>query len=146
MPILPQYQTSLAAGVDLPSAEFTSIPAGSTATVDTGLKLSDLLTATDLAWPIPSGCLLYAEIRSRSGLAFKHGIHAFHGIVDLDFKDNIKVLLINNGKEKFDVHPSDRIAQLVFGVTYRPKHLLTSTERTGGFGSTGTKEEKEDEA
>lgn len=137
MSLIPKYQTKLAAGLDLPAVEFVTIPAGGTAVVDTGLKLDDLLTTTDLAWPIPSGCLLYAEIRSRSGLAFRHGVHAFHGVIDLDYKDNIKVLLTNTGKEKFDIHPSDRVAQLVFGITYRPAHLLTSTERSGGFGSTG---------
>jgi dUTP pyrophosphatase len=134
----PQYQTALAAGLDLPAAEFTFINAGETVSVDTGLTLDDLLTTTDRAWPIPSGCILEAQIRGRSGLAFKHKVTAFHGTIDLDYKQTIKVLLTNNGKERFEIHPHDRIAQLVFGVVYRPAHLLTSTERKDGFGSTGT--------
>jgi len=134
----PQYQTVMAAGLDLPAAEFTFINAGETVSVDTGLTLDDLLTTTDRAWPIPSGCILEAQIRGRSGLAFKHKVTAFHGTIDLDYKQTIKVLLTNHGKERFEIHPHDRIAQLVFGVVYRPAHLLTSTERKDGFGSTGT--------
>jgi dUTP pyrophosphatase len=149
MSYVPKYQTKLAAGLDLPAAEFGVVPPGSTLAVDTGLTLKDLLPK-DLEAYLPilnvSGgdYTLYAEIRSRSGLAFKYNVHAFHGIIDLDYSDTIKVLLINNGKEKFEVHPSDRIAQLVFGLTYRPTHLLTDTERTGGFGSTDVKEETTD--
>ena len=134
----PQYQTSLAAGLDLPAAEFISIESGQTVAVDTGVTLDDLLTATDRAWPIPNGCILEAQVRGRSGLAFKHGVTAFHGTIDLDYKQTIKVLLTNNGKERFEIHLHDRIAQLVFGVVYRPHHLLSDTERTGGLGSTGT--------
>jgi len=136
--LVPKYQTVMAAGLDLPAAEFTFINAGETVSVDTGLTLDDLLTTTDRAWPTPSGCILEAQIRGRSGLAFKHKITAFHGTIDLDYKQTIKVLLTNNGNERFEIHPHDRIAQLVFGVVYRPAHLLTSTERTGGLGSTGT--------
>jgi len=136
--LVPKYQTVMAAGLDLPAAEFTFINAGETVSVDTGLTLDDLLTTTDRAWPTPSGCILEAQIRGRSGLAFKHKVTAFHGTIDLDYKQTIKVLLTNNGNERFEIHPHDRIAQLVFGVVYRPAHLLTSTERTGGLGSTGT--------
>lgn len=134
----PQYQTMLAAGLDLPAAEFTFINAGETVSVDTGITLDDLLRTEDRAWPIPSGCILEAQIRGRSGMAFKHKVTAFHGTVDLDYKETIKVLLTNNGKERFEIHPHDRICQLVFGVVYRPRHLLSDTERTGGLGSTGT--------
>ena len=135
--LAPKYQTVMAAGLDLPAAEFTFINAGETVSVDTGITLDDLLTTTDRAWPLTSGCILEAQIRGRSGLAFKHKITAFHGTIDLDYKETIKVLLTNHGKERFEIHPHDRIAQLVFGVVYRPHHLLSDIERTGGLGSTG---------
>jgi len=135
-PPLPQYQTSLASGLDLPAAEFGVLEPGKTLVVDTGLTLDDLLTIEDRAWPIPSGCLLEAQVRPRSGLAAKHGIVALVGTIDIDYKDTIKVILFNHGKEKYDIHPGDRIAQLVFGMVYRPGRLVKQAERTGGLGST----------
>ena len=122
-PPLPQYQTALAAGLDLPSAEFGVLEPGKTLIVDTGLTLDDLLTIEDRAWPIPCGCILEAQIRPRSGLMAKHSISCHLGTIDLDYKDTIKVILINLGKEKHDIHPGDRIAQLVFGMVYRPGRL-----------------------
>ena len=138
MSLVPQYQTSLAAGLDLPAVEFGVLEPGKNLVVDTGLTLDDLLTIEDRAWPIPSGCLLEAQVRPRSGLAAKHGVVALVGTIDLDYKDNIKVVLFNHGKEKFEIHPSDRIAQLVFSIVYRPERLVKQVERTGGHGSTGT--------
>ena len=137
-PPLPQYQTALAAGLDLPAAEFGVLEPGKTLVVDTGLTLDDLLTIEDRAWPIPSGCLLEAQVRPRSGLMAKHSISCHLGTIDLDYKDTIKVILINHGKEKYDIHPGDRIAQLVFGMVYRPERLVKKVERTGGLGSTDT--------
>ena len=139
-PPLPQYQTALAAGLDLPSAELGVLEPGKTLVVDTGLTLDDLLTIEDRAWPIPSGCLLVGHIKGRSGLAFKHNILCFEGTLDLDYKQSIKVLLINHSKEKHDIHPGDRIAQLVFSIVYRPERLVKKVERLNGFGSTGVGE------
>lgn len=139
MPI-PQYQTALSAGLDLPAAEFGVLEPGKTLVVDTGLTLDDLLKAEDRAWPVPCGCILEAQVRPRSGLMAKHSITCHFGTIDLDYKDTIKVILLNLGKEKFDIHPSDRIAQLVFGIVYRPERLVKQVERTGGFGSTDVTE------
>lgn len=136
-PPLPMYQTALAAGLDLPAAEFGVLEPGKSLVVDTGITLNDLLTVEDRAWPITSGCILEAQVRPRSGLAAKHGVVALLGTVDMDYKDTIKVVLFNYGKEKFEIHPSDRIAQLVFGMVYRPAWLIKQVERTGGFASTG---------
>lgn len=139
--LLPQYQTELAAGLDLPAVEFGVLEPNKTLVVDTGLTLDDLLTMEDRAWPIPSGCILEAQVRPRSGLMAKHSISCHLGTIDLDYKDTIKVILINLGKEKHDIHPGDRIAQLVFNVVYRPERLVKKVERTGGFGSTGVSED-----
>lgn len=139
MPI-PSYQTALAAGLDLPAAEFGVLEPGKTLLVDTGLTLDDLLKVEDRAWPIPSGCILEAQVRPRSGLMAKHSISCHFGTIDLDYKETIKVILINLGKEKHDIHPGDRVAQLVFGLVYRPERLVKKVERTGGFGSTDVTE------
>lgn len=135
---LPQYQTTLAAGLDLPAAEFGVLEPGKTLVVDTGITLDDLLRLEDRAWPVPSGCIFEAQVRPRSGLMAKHSISCHFGTIDFDYKGTIKVILINLGEEKYDVHPGDRIAQLVFGLVYRPKRLIKNKERTGGHGSTGT--------
>lgn len=145
MTYVPKYMTALAAGLDLPAAEFGVLPPGASLVVDTGIKLADLLKE-ELGWTFTDGKnILEAQVRSRSGLAARHGIVALLGTIDLDYKDSIKVILFNHSKEKFDIHPGDRIAQLVFAWVYRSTHLLTSTERTGGLGSTGTKTEGEAE-
>ena len=135
-----QYQTALSAGLDLPAAEFGVLEPGKTLVVDTGLTLDDLLKAEDRAWPVPCGCILEAQVRPRSGLMAKHNITCHFGTIDLDYKDTIKVILLNLGKEEFDIHPSDRIAQLVFGIVYRPERLVKQVERAGGFGSTDVTE------
>jgi dUTP pyrophosphatase len=136
-----KYMTELAAGLDLPAAEFGVLPVAGSVVVDTGITLKDLLL--DNAIVTGKDYMLEAQVRPRSGLAARHGVVAMLGTIDLDYRDTIKVILFNFGKEKYDIHPGDRIAQLVFNVVYRPAHLLTSTERTGGFGSTDNKEEKE---
>lgn len=142
MTCLPKYQTALAAGLDLPSAEFGVLPPQGTLIVDTGLTLDDLLTIEDRAIPVHAGFILEAQIRPRSGLMAKHSISCHLGTIDLDYKDNIKVILINLGKEKHDIHPGDRVAQLVFSLVYRPINLVSSTLRQGGFGSTGVEDEQ----
>lgn len=147
MTCTPKYQTKLAAGLDLPAAEFGVLPVGGSVVVDTGIKLVDLLPNNTEVW-LPDNYILESQVRPRSGLAAKHGVVAMLGTVDLDYKDTIKVILFNFGKEKYEIHPGDRIAQLVFGLVYRPAHLLTETERVGGMGSTGVvtgEEEAQDE-
>lgn len=145
MTYIPKYMTKLAAGIDLPAAEFGVLPVGGSVVVDTGIKLADLLPEGTEIW-LPDNYILESQVRPRSGLAAKHGVVAMFGTLDLDYKDTIKVILFNFGKEKYEIHPGDRIAQLVFGLVYRPAHLLTETERVGGLGSSGIKsEEAQDE-
>ncbi|MNH31736.1 Deoxyuridine 5'-triphosphate nucleotidohydrolase [compost metagenome] len=91
---------------------------------------------------MPDG--LEAQIRPRSGLAFKHGITCLNtpGTIDADYRGEIKVLLINLGQEPFAIARNERIAQMVFqavpAVTLVEVEALSETERgAGGFGHTG---------
>ncbi|MNN70708.1 Deoxyuridine 5'-triphosphate nucleotidohydrolase [compost metagenome] len=91
---------------------------------------------------MPDG--LEAQIRPRSGLAFKHGITCLNtpGTIDADYRGEIKVLLINLGQEPFAIARNERIAQMVFqavpAVTMVEVEALSETERgAGGFGHTG---------
>lgn len=136
MTYIPKYMTKLASGLDLPAAEFGVLPVGGSVVVDTGIKLVDLLPENFVWDGLKRDYVLEGQVRPRSGLAAKHGVVAMLGTIDADYKDTIKVILFNFGKEKYEIHPSDRIAQLVFALVYRPAHLLTETERVGGLGST----------
>ena len=89
-----------------------------------------------------AGMDLKADIRSRSGLAFKYDITAFHGLIDADYRGEIKVKLFNHSDNDFLIHPGERIAQLkvapVARVEWNEVSELDTTERgAGGFGSTG---------
>lgn len=111
--------------------EDASIEPNTWKAVDTGIVIQ-----------IPSDC--YARVAPRSGLAFKKGIDVLAGVIDSDYRDSIKVILMNHGPEPFRVSKGDRIAQLVFERIYTPnlvemdRESLTNTARnTGGLGSTG---------
>lgn len=119
--------------MDLRSSERIVIRAGETALVPTGLFME-----------IPFG--YEGQVRPRSGLALKHGITVPNtpGTIDSDYRGELKVILMNLGKNDFIVEPGDRIAQLVFAEVTQgeliPVEELSETERSsGGFGSTGTK-------
>ena len=87
---------------------------------------------------------LEAQVRPRSGLAFKHGVTILNtpGTIDSDYRGEIKVVLINLSEQEFLIRPKDRIAQMVFSnvsqVTFKEVDDLDTTNRgTDGFGSTG---------
>lgn len=95
---------------------------------------------TGLAFEVPQGYAL--TIRSRSGLAFKHGVTAFHGTVDADFRGEVMVLLHNAGHNDVVINDGDRIAQAMLvpipRIEFEVAEQLSITERgVGGFGSTG---------
>ena len=99
---------------------------------------------TGLAFEVPEGYML--RIASRSGLAFKHGIDAFPGVIDPDYRGPVKVLLkcwhLDEDAPPMRIEPGDRIAQAyvcaVPRVTFAEVEELSATERgEGGFGSTG---------
>ena len=131
---LPAYQTADSAGLDLVAAveDELVLQPGERALVPTGLAIA-----------LPSG--YEAQIRPRSGLAFKHGMTVLNspGTVDADYRGEVKVLMINLGQEPFAVKRGERIAQMVVApvtqIAWRPVEDLDETARgAGGFGSTGT--------
>ena len=97
---------------------------------------------TGFAIAIPPGyCGL---VLGRSGLAFKHGVVAFHiGLIDSDYRGEIAVSLINHGTKSFVIEPGDRIAQLVIApvslASCEEGDLDETARGAGGFGSTGVK-------
>ncbi len=133
---LPAYETVLAAGADLRAAVAADAPMtlapGARALVPTGLSMA-----------LPAG--YEAQIRPRSGLAYKHGITCLNtpGTIDADYRGEVKVLLINHGDSEFIINRGERIAQMVIAPITQPvfKSVETLSETArgeGGFGSTGT--------
>ncbi len=130
---LPAYSTALSAGMDL------------RANLDEPIVLKPLertLVPTGLFIELPIGH--EAQIRPRSGLAFKNGITVLNtpGTIDADYRGEIKVILINLGTEPFPIARGERIAQLVLApVTQLGWAEVSSLDETlrgaGGFGSTG---------
>lgn len=99
-----------------------------------------ILIPTGFAWSLPYGTV--GMIRPRSGLAVKFGIDVLAGVVDSDYRGEVKVVLINHGTKTFKAKKGDRIAQMVVQpvVLDQPESIyedLPATERRGGFGSTG---------
>lgn len=130
---LPVYQTPLSAGMDLRAsvAEPVLLQPGQRALVPTGLYIE-----------LPAG--YEAQIRPRSGLAFKHGVTVLNspGTIDADYRGEIKVLLINLSDQAFEIQRGERIAQMVVArherVQWVEVSALSDTERgAGGFGHTG---------
>ena len=133
---LPAYETSASAGMDLRAAVPVDAPVtldpGNRALVDTGLKIA-----------LPEG--YEGQVRPRSGLAHRHGVTVLNspGTIDADYRGEVKVLLVNHGREPFAVERGMRIAQLVVAqharVEWVRREALDETVRgPGGFGSTGT--------
>jgi dUTP pyrophosphatase len=133
---LPAYHSAEAAGLDLAAA----IPEGQPMTLMPGART---LVPAGFALEIPNG--FEGQVRPRSGLAHKHGITVLNspGTIDADYRGEIKVLLINLGSERYDVHRGDRIAQLVIAPVTRVRvvtaeSITESARGPGGFGSTGS--------
>lgn len=132
---LPQYETEQSAGVDL------------RANIDLPITLKPLertLVKTGLFIALPKG--YEAQVRPRSGLAYKNGITVLNspGTVDADYRGEIGVILVNLSSEPFVIEDGERIAQLVIAQHAQANFIevkeLNDTERgAGGFGSTGKK-------
>lgn len=130
---LPKYQTELSAGMDL----YANIPEPIT------LKsLERTLVKTGLFISLPKG--YEAQVRPRSGLAFKNGITVLNtpGTIDADYRGEIGVILVNLSSQDFTINDGDRIAQMVIAkhetAIWEEVENLDETERgEGGFGSSG---------
>ena len=132
---LPAYETDLAAGADLRAAVSDTDPMvlkpGERALVPTGFCMA-----------LPAG--YEAQIRPRSGLAYKHGLTCLNtpGTIDADYRGEVKVLLINHGQDAFTINRGERIAQMVIAHITQPAfdvvtELSDTARGAGGFGSTG---------
>jgi len=132
---LPRYETSLSAGLDL------------RANLDKKITLQPMdrtLVSTGLFIALPEGT--EAQIRPRSGMAYKKGITVLNspGTIDADYRGEIKVLLVNLSREIVEIEDGERVAQMVIARHEQAKWLekeeLSLTLRgAGGFGSTGIK-------
>lgn len=134
---LPAYETAGSAGVDLRAA----VPEDRQIVLLPGRRT---LVPTGLIFELEEG--YEAQIRPRSGLAFKHGITCLNtpGTIDSDYRGEVKVLLINLGDDDFRIERGMRIAQAVISpvvqVEIEERSEVGVTERgAGGFGSTGHK-------
>lgn len=134
------YQTKLSAGLDLCSVGPVNLRPLERAVVDTGVYLKDVLPP-ELYFGRTEGTdvVPYAMVCSRSGLAAKEGVIVLNapGIIDADYPDTIKVILLNTGDSLVRLTSGARIAQLVFSYAYRKTSLIRNEDRTGGVGSTG---------
>ena len=132
---LPRYETEYSAGMDLRANLDNSV---------TIMPLERALIPTGLFISLEEG--YEAQVRPRSGLAFKKGITVLNapGTIDADYRGEIGVLLVNLSNEPFIVENGERIAQMVIAkherVEWNPVNELSETVRgAGGFGSTGVK-------
>jgi len=130
--VLPQYAHGPLedAGMDLIAVETVTLEPQTPRLVPTGLTIE-----------LPPG--YEAQVRPRSGLALKHAISMPNapGTIDPGYRGELKVLLINLGREAYTVHPGDRIAQMIVAryeaVEWVEETLAESTRGNGGFGSSG---------
>ena len=130
---LPEYQNKGDAGLDIRSNEDVSVRAFNWTTIGTGLYII-----------IPFG--YEGQIRTRSGLAAKHGLQVLNspGTIDSGYRDELKVILMNHNHWAYEVKKGDRIAQLVIKPMTQAKleevfELNKDDNRGGGLGSTGVK-------
>lgn len=132
---LPQYETTLAAGLDIKA----NIPEAIT------LKpLGRAMVPTGLYVELPEGYEM--QIRPRSGMAAKFGLTVLNapGTIDPDYRGEIKVILANLSSQDYELKPGERVAQMVVArferIEWKAVDQLSETERgAGGFGHTGTK-------
>lgn len=129
--VMPDYAHPGDAGMDLFAVEPVEIAPGAVALVSTGIAIA-----------LPSGT--EAQVRPRSGLAAKHAVTLLNtpGTIDEGYRGEIKVIMVNHGKDPFAVEPGMRIAQMVLAHVLRPQvqevaALSPTTRGEGGFGSTG---------
>jgi dUTP pyrophosphatase len=129
----PKHETEESAGVDLRANLTEPITIG---------PMERKLIGTGLQIGLPKG--FEAQIRPRSGLAYKHGITVLNtpGTIDSDYRGEIKILLINLSNDDFVVNHGERIAQMIVSqheqITFKLVESLNETERgSGGYGHTG---------
>ncbi len=128
---MPCYAHEGDAAFDLRSAEEVLLKPGEKHVVKTGIKMA-----------IPKG--YFGNIRDRSGMAAKQGVHCLAGVVDAGYRGEVGVVMVNLGKEDVSIEKNMRIAQMLIQKAEAPKiievdELEETTRGEGGFGSTGAK-------
>lgn len=126
---LPAYASEGAAGADLRAACDVILAPGARAAVPTDVHVEIPPGHVGLIWP-------------RSGLAVRHGLDTLAGVIDSDYRGEVRVVLVNHGPEAVTLARGDRIAQLLVqrverAVFTRVDNLIESERGQGGFGSTG---------
>jgi dUTP pyrophosphatase len=126
---IPERKTSGAAGYDIFASQDYWLLAGTRGIVSTGIALE-----------IPQG--YYGQLASRSGLALDAGVVVLGGVIDSDYRGEIKVILLNSSEKNMAITCGDRIAQLIIHSYIAPTLLISDTltdtlRGKGGFGSTG---------
>jgi dUTP pyrophosphatase len=126
---VPEYASLGAAGADLRAHATVTLAPGEIVLVPTGIAVALPPGHVGLVWP-------------RSGLAVRHGLDTLAGVIDADYRGEVKVALVNHGSEPVTLEAGERIAQLlvqpVTRVTFARATNLDDTPRgDGGFGSTG---------
>ena len=126
---LPEYASPEAAGADLRAREAVVLAPGGRAAVATGVHVEIPAGHVGLVWP-------------RSGLAVRHGIDTLAGVIDSDYRGEVRVVLVNHGEAEFRIEPGDRIGQLLVqkverAAFARAGSLAATSRGEGGFGSTG---------
>lgn len=127
---VPTRGSSLAAGHDLYSIENVVLKARGRVVVSTGIAVA-----------VPPG--YYGRVAPRSGLAVKHGIDTAAGVIDADYRGELKVALFNHSNEDYNITEGERVAQLIIEQIFigdiQVAESLEDTDRgAGGFGSSGT--------
>ena len=133
--LLPHYETTQSAGMDLRANLDKSI---------TIKPLERILVKTGIFMELPAG--YEAQVRPRSGLAFKNGITVLNtpGTIDADYRGEVGVILVNLSNEDYVVKDGERVAQMVIAKHEQPsweevENLIETERGFGGFGSTGIK-------
>jgi dUTP pyrophosphatase len=126
---LPEYGSEAAAGADLRASEACELAPGARAAIPTGIHLQIPPGHVGLVWP-------------RSGLAVRHGVDTLAGVIDSDYRGEVRVVLVNHGSLAVRIEAGDRIAQLLIQTVERvgfarAEVLDGSSRGEGGFGSTG---------
>ncbi len=126
---LPEYTSAGAAGADLRASEAVVIAPGGRAAVATNLRIQIPPGHVGLVWP-------------RSGLAVRHGLDTLAGVIDSDYRGEVRVALVNHGDAPFAIAVGDRVAQLLVQRVERAAFVAApsledSARGEGGFGSTG---------
>lgn len=131
---LPKRASEGAAGFDIYCSDFIRLAPSVHCLLPTGIAMAIPHGWVGLIWP-------------RSGLAAKNGINTLAGVVDADYRGEVKVSLINHGHDFVEFKPGDRIAQILFQPvllqSVEVDELSDTIRGAGGFGSTGMKEIKQ---